>query len=454
MTALSVDAGALTAPLAGAAWIFGEPAASLVGPAPPVDIAGFSFVAASADVTIYHAERFVANDGPPSEPTRMAITGAAALGAVGDGDAARLLVVPGVGCQAAAMLGIDGAIRLTAGSDGVWPNPERVTGAPRHDIDRGRALQVERLGDRLVRVSGCMRLILDGVDLQLASSQGASTVHTRADVDQGGQVNVGRSSYAAHSIVHEAVIDLVDATLMMPASEIHVASATLTGIALSLESTKGQVTVDGSDLPIDAGSIEMAGALQGHLERVAGHLIQARFDGDLAAMSIDGHAVAIPQDEPSASIPWTALALGITAACLPIAAHASLGRWRFGRLDAAMDRKEYGRALHLAGAFRGHTALAQDAALAAAICLLSLGRAQEAAERLAAQPRWAMQRRPTRDFLLARAAAAVGQRHEATRLLAGSLLADPVLVAQARADPLLAGLLRPLGATPAGEAYA
>ncbi|MEA3165233.1 MAG: hypothetical protein QOJ26_77 [Thermoplasmata archaeon] len=439
----------MAARLAGVAWTVRPSAAPAVGEAPAVEVAGFSFVAEAASVTVYHAERYLAKDLPDPEPTSFTTADVSASGGTGDGDAARILVLPTPGSGASLNVS-DHGLRLTAVGTGAWPYPPRVNGTPSADLDTGQAIQVDTLGDGLVQLTGSLRLVIDGVDLQLFSSEGADTVHTRADVDEGAQVNAGRTSYAAHSFVHEAVIDLFGARLVMPASEVHVQSATLSGADWSLSDAAG--TFAGH--PVDARSVVLQGGLRADLHRVPGQRLEARFDGEVAAMTLDGHPVAVPQPPAGGSPPWTALALGITAACLPIAAHASLGRWRFGRLDAAMDRKEYGRALHLAGAFRGHTALAQDAALAAAICLLSLGRAQEAAERLAAQPRWAMQRRPTRDFLLARAAAAVGQRHEATRLLAGSLLADPVLVAQARADPLLAGLLRPLGATPAGEAYA
>jgi hypothetical protein len=199
--------------------------------------------------------------------------------------------------------------------------------------------------------------------------------------------------------------------------------------------------------------MRLAGTMQATLHRIADQRIEGIFTGDLREMSIDGKPIPLAPNTLHWELPaWAGpVAAGVF---LLLAAHTASGRWRFGRLDQAMDSKDYRRALGLSRGFHGHPVLTQDAALAAAICLLALGQPNAARARLASRPRWTARRRPMRDFLLARAEAALGRRDEATRRLASSLAAEPSLLAQAQSDPVLSRVLGAVRPASTEEAYA
>jgi hypothetical protein len=254
-------------------------------------------------------------------------------------------------------------------------------------------------------------------------------------------VQAGRVAYAAHATFHEAVIDVEGGEAVLPATRAIVPSARL--------ALDGRVRFrDATALGLGEGAaedgsthdLELEGALTADLQR-RGDRIAAEVSGSLTRMAVDGHAasVAAPPGQARALAAGAWVGAALLAA---VALHVAVGRWRFARLDRLMGAADYESAFRASGGFRLHPRLQPDAALAGALCLTALGRASEARARLLARA-WHPARQAMRDFVLARAEALLGHREEATRWLASSLLADPRLIPQARADPALAALLPP-----------
>lgn len=441
----------LSGTLAGVAWLANPPAGTPLAPSGAVELPGFSLVAEHAIVTVHHVERYGANDLPPGPPTRWTVTNATAAGASGDAKDARLVAVP---TSTGATLNVAGFQRLSAAATETRSFPTRVTGGMDSAISTGKALLVERGDDGLVELHGDFRLVVDGLDFVLGSDDGPRDVHTRSDIE-GGELETPLGSYAAHSFVHEAVLDLTGAVLRLPASEAYVTEAAVSSQGpWAFRGASGRVETQAGPQQV-AGYVELDGRVDGTLRR-SDQRVAATLSGSVGGVVVDGQftAIATAPASPPATLALAAAAAGGTVALLA-AAHVLFGRWRFGRLDHAMDRADYRNALGLSRGFLGHPKLAQDAALAAAICMLALGRPDDARARLQARSEWTVRRRPMRDFLLARAQAALGRADEATRLLASSLVAEPSLLPQAQADPFLADILRGVRPrTASEEAYA
>lgn len=447
---MAVPGGTLTGTLEGLAWFGDVTSPTPLAPSPTVELVGLSMVASRADITVHHVERYLTNDVQSQSPTRWTMDGVTAIGALGDARDARIVLLPGP--DATVLLGPE-AMRFHPAPTDTRIFPPRVSGGPDSVMETGSCLLVERGGDGLVEVRGSFRLVINGLDLRLDSQQGTRDLHTRSDIDGAEVGTPAGGSYAAHSVIHEGVLDLQDAVVRVPASELYVTQATVLAdgpwdfraAAGHLETPNGPEQV--------AGDIQVDGALDGVLRRHDGK-VQATLSGSVAGVVVDGRFTAVaPWPEASFASPVLVAAVAGFAVLLA-AGHVAVGRWRFGRLDHAMDRADYRNALGLSRGFGVHPRLAQDAALAAAICLLALGRPDDARARLQARSEWTVRRRPMRDFLLARAQAALGRRDEATRHLASSLMAEPSLLPQAQADPFLADVLRGLRPQPAEEAYA
>jgi hypothetical protein len=446
---VDVSQGDLDAELLALRWLAPPPPSSVLGGTPPLSLPGFSIAAARAEVTVYHSERVGASEVPRDDPpTRATLTDAVASGAVGDAADARLTALPP--SPGLATVSAGGAAFRIVPAPAAMDSPARVTGAPDVRVETPQALQVEPAGDGLLRITGSFRLVVDGLDFTLSSGPGSFEVHTRTDVD-GPQVQAGRVTYAAHSTFHEAVLDLEGASVVLPVTEAIVPSAHL-GIA-------GRVTFrDSTVLASDAATqpdregthdLELEGSLTAELER-RGPRIAATLDGALTRLAIDGQSASVAPASRLGGVPGPAL-LAFAAVATAAAMHAGIGRWRFARLDRLMAAGDYEAGLIASERFRLHPRLAADALLAGALCLTALGRPGEARTRLLARD-WRPARRSMRDFVLARAAALLGERDEATLRLAASLLADPRLIPQARADPALAGLI-PRAPPVAEEAY-
>jgi hypothetical protein len=433
---LAVASGQLDAELTVLGWMAPAPPTAPLSTGPAlVELPGFSIAAARIDVAVHHSQRLGAQEVPGDPPTRWTQTTVLATGATGDAGDARLVALPAA--AGSARLSVDQApLRILPAPDRL-DYPSRVGRAADSHVETGSALQVEAVADGLLRVTGSFRLIVDGLDFRLASTEGVRDVHTRTDVD-GPEAQVMRTSYALHSTVHEAVLDLEDATVVLPATLAIVPSASVAGVGTwTFQEPSGEVETSTGSQPVER-SLVVEGALAADLRR-DGHRIAATLDGSASRLLLDGHltAAAVPTPAAVGAWPAAALAAGLLAAA---GLHVALGRRRFARLDRLMDRSAYEEALALAGRFRLHPGLRPDATLAAALCLTALGKPQEARATLHARP-WRPAKRALRDFVLARAEALLGARESATRHLAASLMADPRLIEEARADPALSSLM-------------
>lgn len=447
--AVSVVEGSLSGELVGAAWNLALAPSATVSSPGSRPLPEMAISAARAEITVYHAERYVAKDLEPPSPTRWSLTNVTSAGATSDASDARLVAVPAA--SEAWLILAKPAMRISPSESSAREFPTRVTRGPHTTFQTSSALQAAVHVEQLIELRGNLRLIVDGLDFRLESDQGPHELHTRRDVD-GGEVHAMGASYAVHSTVHEAVLDLEDAVIRMPADEAYVASATLSSAGTwSFSHATGSFATVGEDKQVADDDVEVDGDLVGVLHR-RGAVVQTALSGTVEGLVVNGRpaSIAFPRESAVAPVPTLLAVLASTA--LVILLYFVAGSRRFRQLDQAMDRKEYAHALALSEGLRGHPRLAQDAALAAAICLLALGRAAEAHRRLLGRRQWAVHRRPTREFLLARAAAALGRREEAKASLARSLIAEPSLLLAAQADPLLAPILGE--ARPAGPAEA
>jgi hypothetical protein len=421
-----------------------------VAGAPGPDASGFFLSAARVEVRTEHSNRTpsaLLPDPRISQDTRT-LTNVTATGAEGQAPNERLLAFPGAAGAAADVP----PARLTVPAADVSFADLAFGGRP-YAVGLGSAIAAAQPG--MVRLRGDLRLVVDGLDIRFASDQGSVTLHTRPDKQAYVQPPVQPPAgdgllFLGDDVVHEAILDLTDAVVVLPAASAYLASAQVWGAAGDLEATTGSVTVGSHSYPMDGGQLLVVGDLHADLGRSPEGRIAVRLAGSVHSLSIDGTAVSTPTP-PDGRGPAVA---SLTA--LPVALvflHLAAGRRRFQRLDGAIDRRDYAAALVLAERLRWSPGLRQDAELAGAICLLSLGRAQEARDRLEARQRWAPSRRATRDYLLARAEAALGRLDEAAHRLAQCLRVEPSLAAQAAGDAMLAKLVR-AARPPPGEAYA
>lgn len=501
---LQTDAGTLDATLAGASWVVGggqlgtavenkdtDAAVALAkrlagqasnksyllqavqaGQPIPIRVPAFTVEAGQARVTVYSEENFLlASDASPPLST---IKDAASLrsppeplhlsnlrineAGVGDRDSARILVLP-MEKTPEPQVHAEGPVRANSTLPPADSMASRVPGQP-FRMNLSQAMSVPVLQGQQMRITGSFLLVLDALDVNYTSGDGgAGRIETRREVPENLSASFETTTVAAHDVQHEAIIELWDATLTLPADgsfRAFVRGGTLAAQAIQFDAMSGQIL--GKN---ERGRVQAFGDLQATLEardgRDAEKAIGVRLDGELSRLLIEFRSVPVPQTAAvgtvGASFPWLALAL-LAVPAIPAAQWAA-ARHRFTKMDRALDRGDFRSALRLAGRFTPWPGQRQDGVLAAAICLLGLGRPAEASQRLEGR-RWSAGRRPMRDFLRARAHAALGHTDEATRALAASLLAEPSLIAQARTDPVLAGLLEDVrkGAPTTQEAYA
>jgi hypothetical protein len=395
-----------------------------------------SVSAARARITVHEADQYGYHQGEVRsttvERTDLRIEGRP----VGDDDLSRLMVVP-MGNEVS-LARLDGALAANA----VLSDPGDTKSHLQldHGIDLASTVRAVSTEGASLAVTGSFRLVLNAVEVPYRSAEGEGLVD-------------GRPSYATEPAAHvsygslgtgvytnrEAVVELWDATLVFGGGRMHIRQAALATPSIDLKPSEGQV----------------AGQAAGASVQAEGDLVAAlAYDAGNLSVAIGGRVVRLVNGGQDVPVPHTATpdiaagpgpgALGLAVLLLAIpalpAAHWAAGRRRFTKMDRALDRGEFQAALRLADRFTPWPGQRQDSVLAAAICLIGLGRPAEACERLSTG-RWSAGRRPMRDFLRARGHAALGEVEEATRALAASLLAEPSLAAQARTDPILAALV-------------
>lgn len=298
-----------------------------------------------------------------------------------------------------------------------------------------------------VELRGDLRLRLSGITLAGTSDGGAEAASLdtrRQDEAQAGSAPL----VARRSIVHEAFVDLHGAVLRLPAQHFAVGGLDAEAPVLRFEGATGPLF----GAHADADAVAATGRLHLHAEPAEGGMV-AGVSGRVASLQVGSAAVEVRQG-PGDAWAWPLLAV----AALLAGAYLVAGRSLVHALDRALGAGRYGAALRMAAWLRLYPWMRQDATLAAALSLMEVGRPAEAQRRLEARAAWSAGRRVTRDFLLARAAARLGDPSATLRHLAASLLADPALLAQARADPALAQVVAAAAPAPdrssPSEAYA
>lgn len=451
-TALEVDAATATAPLAGFAW-------EADGMFTDVGLPALRATADHGALVVDRAERPLVVLGiavaPDGQTRSNATFEGLAIEVIAGGPGARLLVLP----SAAGPAEVAASGRVAATGDPQRSHafvPRASTSRPQFEFGPGgllldvTATAVSAAPATASLVAGHVIVVASGLALRITSADGVTTVDTRRQ-----ETGVGP---AAQVVVREAVLELSGASVALPAGPVAVGPALLAADGpWTFRDARGLLTVGRNDVALAGEDAEVDGDLHVALAPATGGL-DATVDGPIdrlstAATEVRAQGGSWP-GSPGAVV--ATMLSAVTLAALAASAHHLRGRARFGRLDQAMEKRDHAAALGLASRFRLHPRLAQDADLAAAVCLAELGRAADARDRLRSRRHWSSQRLPMRDFVLARAQGALGERDEARRSLVQSLLADPGLLVLARADPALAPLL-PQGATggrDAQEAYA
>jgi hypothetical protein len=308
-------------------------------------------------------------------------------------------------------------------------------GQPEFEVDATGAFEVRPDAPAMATVQGDLRVVVTGFLLALEAADGSASADTRRQ-----QGPLEPSGTARRTSSTEAIFDLEDAVVTVPMQAIQLSAATLTAHgSLHLQGAQGTFSVGAGRYDLEGQDADLEGSPRAQVSR-AEHGQAVELEGRITALAIDGTQVALPVAKvpsPMAMALFLVPFLGLLAGL-----HVAMGRRRFGRLDAALQRKDYHTAIGLADRFRLHPWFGQDASLAGAIALTELERPAEARDLLRARARWSPRRAGTRDFLLARAAARLGDEVEAVRCLAASLVLDPGLLLQARSDPVLAGLAR------------
>lgn len=379
----------------------------------------------------------------------------------GDEESARLLVLPLDEGVPVARAG--GASLLVTAADSTKLPALKSRADHPFTVDLANTIKAEPLGGGQVRVTGSFRIVVNALDLPYESNDGPGAVNTRRQLGPGAQmVSYGGTSVATNSSTYEAFIDVRDATLVMDGGDLYVHQPSLVAPVLDLQQAAGDLAGYGVGAQAHA-----EGSLDAFLESeptATAPALRASLDGWLSRLVVDGQEREIPAAFAARAAaatpagPSVAPSAGLAIALLAIpalpAAQWAASRRRFTKMDRALDRGDFETALRLAGRFTPWPGQRQDGVLAAAICLIGLGRSAEACDRLEGSRRWSASRRPMRDFLRARGHAALGRTEEATEALAASLLAEPALIAQARTDPVLAGLLDGPKDPTTQEAYA
>lgn len=423
LTAQAVEAsGALAGPVVGLVWLAEA-------------LPRFTVQASAMAGTVEHSERALVVAGaallPANEGSTPIQASAVHLRGISvDGDA-RILVLARPEEATAALAG-PVHVAPAARGDGAPSYVPRAssTRAPL-EFPAVPALDVRAEAAQEVHVRGSVLFVISGVDLQLDTEDGPMDVRTRREVEP-----VGPG--AQRVVSKEAFLEMSDVDLALPAGFLLLGSAVLEGGDWILSGASGSLRVAGPDIALDNQDVQLRGPDGLALEPSGEAALDVDFFGAVVGVTVDGQAVAMPTS-PSPTLAWGS---GALAAILVAAAlHIAQGRRRFARMDGAMDRRDYGTALALARRFGLHPRLAQDAALAQAICLLALGEPAAALAGLDSRGHWAVHQRPTRDFLAARAEAALGRAEAAGRRLGASLAANPALLSEAHADPVLAPLL-------------
>lgn len=458
---LDAQGGALAGGFAGTWW---DPA----GP-DDIELPEFAITAERLDILVMHSNKTWGVDGVGEPlPTQVKeshdwhnLTGAQASGARGDADDARVLALPGAPASAAVYAngaltrlvpsgGRDLAFAPVAGTgEKSFPNPD-PPGTYDYRIAAASAIQVDPVGHGMLRLTGSFRLVVTGLDLVLASDQGPFELHTRTTtLDRVGKP--GDLVYVRDLKVHEAILHLTGASVLIPVDHAYFATPVLSDAdAVSFQGATGVLHSGSQSHTLDGADVRVTGAFETTLRRTPEGRVQADLQGTVSAPGLDADTASTKGVLPVA--PWQAAAFAAFAMAAAVV-HVALGRSRFRRMDAAMDRGQYAEALALTDRFALHPRLVQDAVLARAVCLLAVGKPAEALRELDARNRWAVHRRAMRDFLAARAEAALGRTGAAVRRLAVSLAANPTLLPEAQLDPVLAPLLRAAQPGPS-EAYA
>lgn len=356
----------------------------------------------------------------------------------------RILALP-AGSEPA-IVRLDGGVDIEAGPAGPITHPHRAAGgAAPFSIDAAHAAEVrpraERTQPAMATISGDVRLVVTGFLVGISSDQGPDSIDTRR---QDEALDPAGTTWRTSSV--EAVFDLEDAVVVVPVAVLHVGGGVVASRApLQMQDARGTWVVRHHSLALERNRLDVTGAPTATLQRSADGLHVA-MAGRIDGVAVDGQQVALSEPAKTpAPVAWIALIV------LAVVTHVLLGRQLFRGIDDALERRAYGDALALVPWLRLHPWHRQDATLAAALSLTELGRAGEARARLLAPGNWGAARRPTRDFLLARAAARLGDRAESARRLAASLLADPGLLGQAKADPALAAVVGPAAGAGSGE---
>jgi hypothetical protein len=424
-SAKAID-GAVEGPLVGSLW-------ERLYPEADAALGAWSVQAGHADATMERRDRALVVEGVSVLPNEDSATTASytALSAVFtdvSGDA-RVLVLPAAPGSAVAVL--QGSLEVKAGPAEDGTHPHRAADGAEPFVERaGQAIEVRPSRDgATVTVSGDLRLVVTGLRLAVASQEGPAVLDTRRSDEPADPSGIARRTSSV-----EAILDLRDAALVLPIDSLRLDEGLLAADAIDLRAADGDLVLRGHSYSLERDDVTVGGAAA-TLGREGGRLT-AGIRGDVDALTIAGQAVALPSQaghRPPAVV-WPAL-LGFAAVT-----HVLLGRQVFRGIDDALGGQRYPEVLALARWLRLHPWLRQDTTLAVALSLSQLGRWQDARETLL-RGTWAPARVPMRDFLLARAAARLGDRPEGFRRLASSLLADPGLLPQAKADPDLAHLL-------------
>lgn len=407
----------------------------------PVPFLGLQ--AGRARLATYHSEDYLYQRDPPSgsvpPPEVQAVDDLRiAGGGVGDSDSARVLVLPAIDGSAAARAQRVGDLQAISNPDDLAPTTQSEAGAD-YSMDLSHTVRVTSDASS-VTVSGSFRLVIDAIDIPYSAADGDGTIRTRTEAHLP-PAYYGATTVPTYSTVREAILDVWNATLVLDAGDLYVHRAVLSASSLDILGSTGQVagrSVGDEPLHMQGDVVATVSSLDKEFMRVS---LEGRMD-----LAIDGQPVAMPggvAPDTSAAIArgtTSPLLLALLAVPFIPAAHWASSRRRFTRMDEALDRGDFNTALRLANRFTPWPGQRQDSILAAAICLLGLGRPAEACQRLEGR-RWSAGRRPMRDFLRARGHAALGQVDAAVRALAASLLAEPGLIGQARTDPVLAALV-------------
>ena len=448
----TIDAGLVGGDLAGSLWEELHPAADLASGQWALQAEAVegvverrdrpvTFSAGPWEVPVLRAEH------PPGTPVQYTSWNAT-VGALGED--ARILVLPAGGAPSAVRM--EAAADVGDGPDDVVEHPRKASGQPHFVEDAVGALVVRPAGPALATITGDFVVMVSGMRLEFTADQGDGSLDTRQRVEPHEP-----SGAVYRSSAFEAVLELRGATVTLPTARLHLRQAALaTESTMILAGAKGTLELREGSFVVDGQSV----ALHGKTEAV---LVQSDATDDglravlsgrhVSSMDVDGQAVPLSDSGMAApglaAPPWVWPAAGLALA----GAYLLAGRQVFHAIDDALAHRRYGHALALTRWLRLHPWLRQDADLAAAISLTELGCASEARERLMGR-RWAAKRQATRDFLLARVAVRLGDRAEAVRRLAASLLAEPALRAQVVADPSLAALAGTSPDTLGREAYA